>query len=190
MPNIYRVRYKKGDVELDIESSDKDYVDGKLGEILKLEAEVPAQEVANGRRGHRHGERGTSQKSQVASDGGGRVTESVLAEIIASINDAENYEDLGKYVLDKADRTARILMCYYFAHKHGGDAALTSTHIERITAQLGVKIAAANVAKVIRESASQYLAGDRVRKQGFAVHYKINRRGIAVFEKMIKGEKQ
>ena len=183
--NIYRVRYKKGDLELDIESSDKEYVDGKLAELWKVEE---TQEHVDSSRLSRKQVKRTDPHSTDGSDGITKIADSVLANIIASISDAENYEDIGKYVLDKPNRTARILMCYYFAHKHPTDPALTSTHVERITKQLGVGIAAPNVAKVIREGASKYLMADRVRKQGLAVHYKINRRGISAFENIVTGQ--
>jgi hypothetical protein len=184
--NIYRVRYKKGDVELDIESSDREYVDRKLAELWKVEE--TQNHVKNGERSRRK-EKTRERDDKSGSDGNTRVTDSVLAEIVASVSDANNYEDIGKYVLDRPNRTARILMCYYFAHKHPRDPALTSTNVELITKQLRIGIAAPNVAKVIREGASKYLMADRVRKRGFAVHYKINRRGIAIFEKIVSGQK-
>jgi hypothetical protein len=185
MANIYRVRYKKGDVELDIESSDKEYVDRKLAELW--EVEDTQNRVNNGERSRKKATRERDDTS--GSDGNTRVADSVLADIVASVSEADNYEDIGKYVLDRPNRTARILMCYYFAHKHPTDPALTSTNVERITKQLGIGIAAPNIAKVIREGISKYLMADRVRKRGFAVHYKINRRGIAIFEKIVSGQK-
>lgn len=185
MANIYRVRYKKGDVELDIESSDKEYVDRKLAELW--EVEDTQNRVNNGERSRK---KATPKRDDTSgSDGNTRVADSVLADIVASVSEADNYEDIGKYVLDRPNRTARILMCYYFAHKHPTDPALTSTNVERITKQLGIGIAAPNIAKVIREGVSKYLMADRVRKRGFAVHYKINRRGIAIFEKIVSGQK-
>lgn len=186
MANIYRVRYKKGDVELDIESSDKEYVDRKLAELCQVED--TQNRVNNGERTRRK-EKTRERDDTSGSDGNARVADSVLADIVASVSDADNYEDIGKYVLDRPNRTARILMCYYFAHKHPTDPALTSTNVERITKQLGIGIAAPNVAKVIRRGVSKYLMADRVRKRGFAVHYKINRRGIAIFEKIVSGQK-
>jgi len=185
MANIYRVRYKKGDIELDIESSDKEYVDRKLAELRGVEA--TANRVNNRERSRRKGK--TREPDTSGSNGNAKVPDSVMADIVASVNEAANYDDIGKYVLDRPNRTARILMCYYFAHKHSTDPALTSTHVERITKQLGIGIAAPNVAKVIRKGASKYLMADRVRKRGFAVHYKINRRGIAAFEKIVSGNK-
>jgi hypothetical protein len=184
MANIYRVRYKKGDVELDIESSDKEYVDRKLAEFWK-----PGEEQQTERAGlsRKDALNGTGEPD--GSNLGAKVPDCVLVTLIARINEAENYEDIAKNILDKTDRTARILLCYYFARKHPMDPALTSTHVERITEHLGMKIASPNVAKVIREGAGKYLTADRVRKKGIAVHYKINRRGIAIFEKIARGER-
>src|SRR5712664_262384 len=185
MANIYRVRYKKGDVELDIESSDKQYVDRKLAELWKVD-ESP-RDVTRGRSAKKEKTKATENGDDVEASV--KVSDRVLANIISSINDAANYDNIAKHVLDKTDRNARILLCYYFAHKHATDPALTSTHVERLTGQLGIKIASPNVAKVIRQGTSKYLTADRVRKQGLAVHYQINRRGIAAFENIVSGKK-
>ena len=188
MRDIYRVRYKRGDVELDIESSDKDYIDKKLTEIQSSSAEVPAEATRSQRRGR--GKKSPTTAASQGQAGSGQIDDSLLAQIIASINDADDYEAIGKRVLDRSDRTARILMCYYFAHRHSSDPALTTGEIERVTSQLGVKIAKANVAKVIRQVAGKYLTADRVRRQGLPVRYQINRRGIAAFEEIIADGKQ
>jgi hypothetical protein len=144
--------------------------------------EVPRKSRGSGRRS-----RAKATPSPTPADD--QVPEAVLTQVIASINDADNYDDIAKYVLDRADRTGRILMCYYFAHRHTTDPAMTTTDFERITSQLGVKIAQPNVAKVIRQGAGKYLTADRVRRRGQAVRYKINRRGIAAFEELVSGGK-
>jgi hypothetical protein len=38
MSNNYRVHYKKGDIEVEVESSDKDYVDQMLLKLLSPQA--------------------------------------------------------------------------------------------------------------------------------------------------------
>jgi hypothetical protein len=187
MREIYRVRYKHGDVELDIESSDKEYIDKKLAEVRTSNQEAPGKNGGSQRRSRRKKSAPTEGQIRTGDD---QVADAVLTQIIASVNDADNYDDIAKYVLDRADRTARILMCYYFAHQHTTDPAMTTTDVERITSQLGVKIAQPNVAKVIREGAGRYLTADRVRRRGQAVRYKINRRGIAAFEEAVAGGKQ
>ena len=62
MSSSYRVHYKKGDVEVEVESSDKDYVDqmlqkllssqasqSSLGELAKKNRRVPKPAVGRGR---------------------------------------------------------------------------------------------------------------------------------------------
>jgi hypothetical protein len=183
MSNIYRVCYKKGDVELNVESSDKDYIDGKLAEFWNPSVGecITAMNFGQPNRNNLN-EVADSSKSSTS------VSEAVLASIIGSINDAENYDDIERHVLDRPDRIGRILMCYYFAYKHPVDPPLTTTHVERITSQLGIKIASANVAKVIRGGAGKYLTADRVRQKGIGVHYKINRRGTSFFEQITSGQ--
>ena len=160
MANVYRVRYKKGDLELVIESSDKEYVDQKLAELWKPGNEEKQTNSTGLSRNHLLND--TDERN---GEYGPQIPEGVLVALIASINEAENYEDIAKNILDKADRTARILLCYYFASKHPMDPPLTSTHVERITEHLGVRIASPNVAKVIRGGAGRYLTADRVRKK-------------------------
>jgi hypothetical protein len=183
MKEIYRVRYKRGDVEIDIESSDKDYIDNKLAEVQSFTPSVANETVKS------RGRRKKSSPQGAQSGHADHVSDSVLAQIIASINDAENYDEIAKKVLDRSDRTARILLCYYFAERHPTKPALTTTDVERITSQLGVKIAQPNVAKVIRQGAGKYLTADRVRRKGIPVLYQINRRGIAAFERVVAGGK-
>jgi len=180
---IYRVRYKRGDVEIDIESSDKDYIDKKLAEVQSFTPSVANEKVKS---------RGRQKKSSPQgppTGDAGHVSDSVLAQIIASINDAENHNEIAKNILDRSERTARILMCYYFAERHSTKPALTTRDVERITSQLGVKIAQPNIAKVIRQGAGKFLTADRVRRKGIPVLYQINRRGIAAFERVMAGRK-
>ena len=62
MSSSYRVHYKKGDIEVEVESSDKDYVDQMLqkllssqasqsspGELAKKNRRVPKPTVGRGR---------------------------------------------------------------------------------------------------------------------------------------------
>ncbi len=189
MTKLYRVRYKKGDFEVEVESSEQSYVDTKLRELLETDFKKPTEDT--GKRKQAAKPPRTSIRKAIGPNLGNHdeVSESTLAEIITGINDVDNFKDIEKHVLDKRDRLPRILMCYYFAHKHLKDPALTTTHVERITEHFRVKIAGPNTAKVIREGASQYLTADKVRKRGVAVNYKINRRGIDAFEKVVRGEK-
>lgn len=76
----------------------------------------------------------------------------------------------------------------YFANKHPNRPALTTAHVERITNHFLAKVASANAAKVIRQGGSQYLTADKTRKQGRAVNYTINRRGVEVFDMIMQGQ--
>lgn len=189
MTSLYRVRYKKGDFEVEVESSEQNYVDTKMRELLETDFKKPSGDTSGRKRAAKPSRASSRKVVESTSDNGDEVAESTLTEIITSINDADNFKDIEKHVLDQRDRLPRILMCYYFAHKHQSDPALITTHVERITEHFRVRIAASNVAKVIREGASQYLTGDRVRKRGVATNYKINRTGIDAFEKIMRGEK-
>ena len=62
---------------------------------------------------------------------------------------------------------------------------LTSGDIERITDQLGVKIAGSNASNVLSGRAKSYVSGDAVRKRGGTVRYRLNRRGIQYFENVL-----
>ena len=65
---------------------------------------------------------------------------------------------------------------------------LTSGDIFKVLGDLGVKIFRQNVVNTLSGSASKYVIGDKVRKKGQAVHYKLSRRGEKYLEAVIENK--
>jgi hypothetical protein len=110
-------------------------------------------------------------------------SKNIIKDITALIHDSAEFQSIENNILDKKDRIAKILLCFKFANDL--EATLTSSQVELITDQLGIKIASANIAKVIRLNAKKYLSGDKVRKQGNRINYRINRAGLKRYNEIL-----
>lgn len=64
---------------------------------------------------------------------------------------------------------------------------LTSGDISQITKGLGIPIHVANVSNTLSKTASKYVMGDKVRKKGQPVGYKLSRRGLKYMQDVLKG---
>lgn len=89
-------------------------------------------------------------------------------------------------VLDGRNVDAKILMCFYISHKYFSNAWLTSGDIQRITSELGVKIATANASNAMKKLRT-YLETGKVRKKGSPTPCRLNRSGVNRFEEILNG---
>lgn len=186
MTGSYKVRVKKGEYEIEIESSDKAYVDAKLGELLDS---VPKTESPVGETKRRKKTAGKSAaKSKANSPSDNDTAKLDVAGLVAHIKDAEDYDDVETNIIDKRDVLAKIIMCLHYAAEYLDDPHLTTGQIEAITNQLGIKIALSNASNKITSN-QRYFTGKTVRRPGQAVPYKLNRKGENAFKKYLKGEK-
>lgn len=178
MSTVYRVRYRKADFEIEIESSDKAFVDSKLAELRILESPKPKEEI--------RGEGGHSRRKPPKNRNEASVPESALniPQIVDRINTSDEHSLIEAHVLRNSARLPRILMCLYFI-KDDADPCLTTGQIETLTDQLKIKISKQNVGATIKEN-QQYFSADKVRKTGVIVRYKLNRKGIEAFEGVLK----
>jgi len=183
MSNNYRVHYRKGELDIEVESTDKNYVDSKVAELLasssrssypqKIESAGPPLSRV--------------RKEKPASEGESAKPEIDVAGVVAKIQDSDKTESIEKNILNKAGRLPRILLVFQFAHEHRIDF-LTTGDIEDITDQLGTKISQSNVAHCIADN-RKYFTAKSVRRRGAKVPYKINRQGELALDKFIAGEK-
>lgn len=182
MTDIYRIRYREGDFEIEVESSNKAYVDAKLAEFLTERAEPSAKRRAKGDRAPRpkrqSGRKALPEKDEQQDDVD-------LAYLVAAVKDSDKFDAIEKNVLDKTAQVGRVLLCLYFANKEL-NASLTTGQIETMTNELGVRIKAQNVHKTLTGAGKKYVSADRVRRKGAIVKYKINRKGIEHFESLTK----
>ena len=112
-----------------------------------------------------------------------------LTEIINLIKNCDEAEVIEVNILDKVARVNRTLLPLYIVHKYLDNThGLTSKEVSQILTELGIPIHIANVSGILSGTASKYVIGDRIRKRGRPVKYKISRRGILYFKEMLKGK--
>lgn len=124
------------------------------------------------------------------SDDPEAVPELNIAAVVGIIKDCPEAEAIQHRVLDANPLNAahRTLMCLWAVSKYVSDQiGLTSGDIQKITDQLGIKLDISSASRVLSDRAKAFVSGDVVRRKGGAVRYKLNRRGIAEFERILNG---
>lgn len=112
-----------------------------------------------------------------------------IASIVSKIKSCDEAEKIEKHILDKKSVVNRVLLPLYILSKYfPSSEGLTSGDIEKITKELGVPVAQANASKALSETARSYVDGDKVRRKGSAVNYKLVRRGLQHFEGLLEAK--
>lgn len=111
----------------------------------------------------------------------------ITLKIVNKIGDCDEADDIQTKVLDKRDRSGRVLLCLYISQKYFGNAWLTTGDIEKITSELGVKVEISNVTKSLK-SLRSYIESGSVRRKGQSTPYRLNRKGRKHFEEIIHGK--
>ncbi len=160
MTSSYRVRYSRGDIEIEVESSEKEYVDAKLAELLKLKlvelAPKAESESASTKPIRR---KRTSQVAHATNtpDAQNDASAVTVTALVDAIHQAANFSEIETNILKKRNQLGRILLCFYFAYKQFDQAALTAKQVEEVPDRLGNQIKDTNVSKIIRGRAKLYL---------------------------------
>ncbi len=111
-----------------------------------------------------------------------------LADVVNLLKNCEEAEVIEKQILDKPSQVNRTLLPMYIVHEHMENRfGLTSGEISKITAQLGAPISTANASATLAGAATRYVVGDRVRKTGESVRYKLSRRGVQYVKSILHG---
>jgi hypothetical protein len=108
-------------------------------------------------------------------------------KIVNMIGDCDESVVIQTNVLDKRSSERKILLCFYISHKYFGNEWLTTGDVEKITAELGVKIDRRNASNYLKTLHS-YLESGAARKRGQPTPYRLNRKGIKYFEEIIHGK--
>ncbi|MEP1306241.1 MAG: hypothetical protein ABJK11_13900 [Balneola sp.] len=187
MAENYRIKYKSGDFEIEIESTDKSFVETKLTELTN---DIPKTVKTNPPKKVK-AEKTTvatvkSQPKSVAETESADDENGIdVVKIVNAIYDAENHDIVEEKILKKSNQLNRILMVFAFVNKvYDHNTSITTGDIENITDQLGVRIKRPNAANKIKAN-SKFFAADSVRKKGSVTKYKINRKGLEEFDKII-----
>jgi hypothetical protein len=116
-------------------------------------------------------------KSPQATAGALAATD--LSQIINLIKTCDEAEAIESKILDKVSQVNRILLPLYVAHEYlDNTPSLTSGEVSQITTDLGIPVSQPNASRTLSGTASRYVIGDKVRKKGQAVRYKLSRRGL------------
>ena len=178
MGTNYRVRLKKGEQEIEIESTDKDYVDSKLNELLPKFPQITDKSATS--KSIKKKTDKTKMKKDPPVD-----SELDVNALVEHIHESENYSDVEKNIINKRDMLPKIMMCMYFAKDLLDPPHLTTGQVEAITDQMGIRIAMSNVGHKIRKNLKYFSKGN---KKGATVPYKLNLPGENAFKECMKGE--
>lgn len=134
--------------------------------------------------------RKASGKSAAATKPADRTTDSGpdLSQIVNLAKNCDEAEDIERQILDRASQVDRTLLPLYLVHEHLENAfGLSSGEVSKITTDLGVPVSQPNASKTLSGTAAKYVIGDRVRKKGQLVRYKLSRRGLQYMQSVISG---
>lgn len=131
--------------------------------------------------------RSKKPKAHVVSVPENEKSDAVM-EVVNSIKDSEDAESIETNILDRSSQVDRILLPLFISNKyHNNSFALTTGEIAKILMELGVPINIGNVSTAISTSASKYVVGDKARKKGQPVRYKLTRRGVQYMTSVVEG---
>jgi len=134
------------------------------------------------------GKRAQSPKTPPRSTPSGETGAPDLTDIVTYVKNCEESEEIERNILDRASTVDRVLLPLYVVHEHYGNRfGLTSGEISTITTELGVRVTQPNASMALADSASRYVIGDKVRKKGMPVRYRLSRRGLQYLKAVIRG---
>jgi len=110
------------------------------------------------------------------------------ADIVNTVKDCDKSEEIAEQILDRTSQVNRTLLPLYIVHKYMDNAyGLTSGDIAKITTDLGIPVAQPNTSRTLSQTASRYVIGDKVKKKGQPVRYKLSRKGVKYINDVLKG---
>jgi hypothetical protein len=112
-----------------------------------------------------------------------------LTAIVNLVKECKEADEIETNILNRASVVDRVLLPLYVVKNHmKSSEGLTSGEIARITRELGVPISQPNVSTALSGTASKYVMGDKVRRKGHTVRYRVSRRGEQYLSGVIGGE--
>lgn len=170
-------------------------VEGTTDEVRQLldyygsagvkDAHVPAKAETPRKNTSRPARRSSSSEAG-GTPGRARVD---LAAIVNHVKTCDEAEAIEKHILDRSSQVDRTLLPLYVVHEHMGNVhALFSGEISKVATDLGVPVSQPNASRTLSGTAAKYVIGDRVRKKGQPVGYKLSRRGLQYMQAVIRGK--
>jgi hypothetical protein len=111
-----------------------------------------------------------------------------IIQIVNKIKNCEEADEIEINILNENGMAGRILLPFYISYKYFSQAVLTTGNVEKITAELGVRIKSPNVANAIKGGLYRYLVSNTTRIKGAKTFYKLNRKGAKYFEVLLGGK--
>ncbi len=110
------------------------------------------------------------------------------AEIVNLVKDCDEAQAIEEHILDRSSQVDRTLLPVYIVHEYlGNKFGLTSGDVSKVTTDLGIPISQPNASRTLAGTASRYVIGDKVKKKGQAVRYKLSRRGVKYLKAVLEG---
>lgn len=126
-------------------------------------------------------------KSKASQKVEGDGDQADLSEIVNLVKDCNEAESIEKNILDKTGQVNRTLLPLYIVHEYKENSfGLTSGEVSKVTTDLGIPISQPNASITLSGTASRYVMGDKVKKKGQAVRYKLSRRGTKYLKEVIR----
>lgn len=109
-----------------------------------------------------------------------------LAAIVNHVKSCDEAEAIETNVLDRSSQIDRTLLPLYIVHEYMDNVTgLTSGEISKVTRDLGIPIRQPDSSTTLSGVAARYVIGDKVRKRGIPVRYKLSRRGVQYLKGVI-----
>ena len=111
-----------------------------------------------------------------------------LSQIINLVKTSEDAEAIETRILDRASVVNRVLLPLYIVHEYlENEFGLTSGDVSKVTTDLGIPVQTANASTTLSKTAARYVIGDKVRKKGVPVRYRLSRRGVQYMKSVVAG---
>lgn len=136
--------------------------------------------------------RRTNRKKDRPADGGDAASSAPdLSAIINLVKTSDEAESIEERILDRTSVVDRTLLPLFIVHEHLADAfGLTSGDVNRITTDLGIPIQTPNASRTLSSTAARYVMGDKIRRKGVPVRYRLSRRGVQYMKSVLAGENE
>jgi hypothetical protein len=134
MSSDYRVRYKNGEVEIEVQSADKEYVGMMIEKLLQPYGATSIATNSGAR-----ARKATKKALTKASEGGISEANIDAVKVANMVNEADNLAVIEKHILKNTSRIAKVILAFHFAHACGFKQ-LSSGDVVKITDELGVKV--------------------------------------------------
>lgn len=111
------------------------------------------------------------------------------AEIVRLVKDCDEAETIEKRILDRSSQVDRTLLPLYIVNEYLNNSyGLTSGDVNKVTTDLGIPISQPAASRALSGTAKRYVIGDKMKKKGQPVRYKLSRRGVQYMKAVLEGK--